>query len=75
MLCGQVVESRWRTFQRVVPLRLEAGEVRILLAEPYPHGWRQEKAQYDKLLAQREREGKRGYDPGHASGQAPGHST
>jgi len=48
-LTGEAVESRWRDFKRIIPMRLEAGEVRVLLGKPYPAGWRSEKAKYEEL--------------------------
>ena len=50
-LTGAPVASRWRDFRRIVPLRLAAGDVRLLQGRPYPGGWQHEKAQFDELQA------------------------
>ena len=49
-LTGETVPSRWRDFARVVPLRLEAGDVRVLTGRAYPSGWREEQTQHDELV-------------------------
>ena len=48
-LTGKVVTSRWSNFKRVVRMSLKAGEVRILLAKPYPDGWRKVSRQYEEV--------------------------
>ena len=49
-LTGKEVPSRWEDFRRVVPMKLPAGAVRVLLGKPYTPGWRSVKEQYDELV-------------------------
>ena len=48
-LTGKTVPSKWYGFKRVVPMHLEAGQVRVLLGKPYTPGWKSAKEKYEEV--------------------------
>jgi hypothetical protein len=49
VLTGKTVPSRWKDFKRVIPLKLQAGDVRVFSGRTYTPGWQNVKEQYEEL--------------------------
>jgi beta-galactosidase GanA len=49
VLTGKTVPSRWKDFKRVIPLKLQAGDVRIFSGLSYTPGWQTAKEQYEEV--------------------------